>query len=176
MLLDIGAPAPDFTAVASDGTTHALSDYRGRRVWLAFYRYASCPLCNLRVRQAATRAPAWQAQGLALLAVFQSPPERVRAWVGRERPPFPLLCDPEERIYADYEVGASLAGFVSPASLPRFWEATRAGIFPGPMDGTKTRMPADFLIDEAGVVRDVFGAGNIGEHIPFERVDRFLEA
>ncbi len=35
-------------------------------------------------------------------------------------------------------------------------------------------IPADFLINEEGIVVSVFAGGDIGEHIPFERVERFL--
>jgi thioredoxin-dependent peroxiredoxin len=47
---------------------------------------------------------------------------------------------------------------------------------PGAMDGTKARIPTELLIDEAGVIRDRFDGKDIGDHIPFERVEAFIEA
>lgn len=35
--LDIGDPAPDFSLAGSDGRTHALADYRGQAVVLAWF-------------------------------------------------------------------------------------------------------------------------------------------
>jgi len=40
-LVEIGDKAPDFTAVDIDGAKHKLSDYRGRRVLLSFFRFAA---------------------------------------------------------------------------------------------------------------------------------------
>jgi len=39
-LLDIGDLAPDFELVDHEGTNYKLSDFRGRRVLLSFFRYA----------------------------------------------------------------------------------------------------------------------------------------
>lgn len=76
-----------------------LTGQPGRHVLLSFYRYASCPLCNLRVHELSGRCGAWQEQGLDLLAVFQSPQDKLRHYVGQQQTPFPLIPDPEQRLY-----------------------------------------------------------------------------
>lgn len=174
MRIQPGQPAPDFTATVFRREPLVLSSLRGRKVWLAFFRYAGCPLCNLRVHQMIQRHDAWQAKGLSIVAVFQAPVDEVAANVGEQNAPFPIVCDPDEKLYALYGVEASLAGFLSPKNIPLAAEALKAGFGPGTMHGTKTRLPADFLIDEQGTVRESFYAPVIGEHIPFERVDAFL--
>lgn len=40
-VLDIGDLAPDFELVDHEGTKYKLSDFRGRRVLLSFFRYAA---------------------------------------------------------------------------------------------------------------------------------------
>ena len=40
-LLDVGDDAPDFELRDEDGNLHKLSSFRGRRVILSFFRYAS---------------------------------------------------------------------------------------------------------------------------------------
>jgi len=40
-LVDVGDVAPDFELVDSEGIKHKLSDFRGRRVLLSFFRFAS---------------------------------------------------------------------------------------------------------------------------------------
>ena len=42
------------------------------------------------------------------------------------------------------------------------------------IEGFWDRLPADFLIDEDGVVVEHFRARNWSEHIPLDRIDRFL--
>ncbi len=42
-MLNVGDPAPDFTAQDHTGTTRRLSDYRGKNVVLWFYPKADTP-------------------------------------------------------------------------------------------------------------------------------------
>jgi peroxiredoxin Q/BCP len=174
MSLVSGMSAPDFTATVYGRPPINLSDYRGRKVWLAFFRYAGCPLCNLRVHQMIQRYAGWQQKGLEIIAVFQAPVDEVARNVGEQNAPFPIVCDPDEALYRLYDLEASLAGYLSPKNIPLMAEAFKQGFLPGAMHGTKTRLPADFLIDASGKVIDAFYAPTIGEHIPFERVDAFL--
>ena len=41
VLLGVGDTAPDFELFDHEGTRHKLSDFRGKRVLLSFFRYAS---------------------------------------------------------------------------------------------------------------------------------------
>lgn len=173
MRIATGNLAPDFTATVYAREPLTLSQLRGRKVWLAFFRYAGCPLCNLRVHQMIGRYAGWESQGLSIVAVFQAPVDEVAANVGEQDAPFPIVCDPDEKLYRLYGLEHSLAGYLSPKNLPLLAEALKEGFTPGPMHGTKTRLPADFLIDESGRIVEAFYAPVIGEHIPFERVDAF---
>lgn len=173
MRLTAGTNAPDFTATVYNREPLRLSALQGKKVWLAFFRYAGCPLCNLRVHQMIQRYASWQAQGLQIVAVFQAPVEEVAANVGEQNAPFPIVCDPDETLYRLYGLESSLGGYLSPKNLPLIAEALKEGFTPGAMHGTKTRLPADFLIDKTGRIVETFYAGTIGEHIPFDRVDAF---
>lgn len=170
----VGREAPDFTLETLNGGSVSLSDFRGKKVWLAFFRYASCPMCNLRISDIIRRHGEFAGKGLKILAVFQSPRKNLARYVGRQKPPFPLLSDPEETAYGTYGLGNSLKAFVHPMAGVKLAQAATRGFLPGALDGTKTRIPGDFLIDETGVVVDEFHGGDIGQHIPFERVDAFL--
>lgn len=174
MRLQVGMRAPSFDGVSWDGTSVRLADFAGRMLWLAFFRYASCPLCNLRVHDLILRYPDYASRGLAIVAIFQSPASSIAEYVGRQRPPFPLLADPSEALYQLYGLESGVAAFASPKNLGRMSRALAAGFAPGPMEGTRTRIPGDFLIDEGGVIRDLFYGEVIADHVPFERVDAFL--
>lgn len=174
MRIVAGTVAPDFTATVYARDPLTLSALRGQKVWLAFFRYAGCPLCNLRVHQMIQRHADWAAKGLQIVAVFQAPVAEVADNVGEQNAPFPIVCDPDEKLYRLYGLEASLAGYLSPKNLPLIAEALKEGFTPGAMHGTKTRLPADFLIDATGKVVETFYAGTIGDHIPFARVDAFV--
>lgn len=170
----IGDDALDFTAETWKGETVELQALRGSKVWLAFFRYAACPLCNLRVSDMIRKHKKFEDAGLKIVAVFQSPPEKMSEFVGTLEPPFPMISDPEEKLYKLYGLGSSPIGFLNPAMLKKMARAYKSGVLRlGAPDGTVDRIPGDFLIDENGVIRDVFNGGDISEHIPFERVYAF---
>lgn len=179
--LQVGDRAPEFELVDHRGAPHSLRAHleecreSGRKLWLAFFRYASCPLCNLRVHHTIQRFGDWPK--LTLLAVFQSEPGAMAEFVGQQEPPFPLLCDPREEIYARYGLEASLKGYLAPSNAAMLAKAAAKGYRPSSrMDGTKTRLPADFFIDAEGIVQRAFYAKTIAEHIPFEEVETFARA
>lgn len=175
--LRAGDTAPAFSSDAIGHERVRLDDYRGRHVLLSFYRYASCPLCNLRVHDLAQRHADWHARGLDMLAVFQSPADTMRKHVGVQKPPFPLLPDPEQRLYALYGVGHNWAGFVA-AWLTRLPDIARSvvgnGFLPGSVEGGIHRVPADFLIGPGGVIAEAYYGRDIGDHLPRARIEDYV--
>jgi peroxiredoxin len=180
MVVQIGDEAPDFALPVLNGGEIRLSGLRGSTVLVSFYRYASCPLCNLRIAQLRRKYPTLRDSGLQVLSIFHSPPEAMKKFVGKHETEFPLLYDPEETVYKQYEIGSSVGGwlvgvFIKGVCCCKLFRAMAHGAFGGPPDGTATSLPADFLIDEEGIVRDVFLASSIDEHMPWNRIQDFVE-
>lgn len=73
MRIQSGEQARPFEVTDIFDRTISLEDYRGKRLMLSFYRYASCPLCNLRIAQLIAHFDLLHGQGLEFLALFQSP-------------------------------------------------------------------------------------------------------
>ncbi|MCG8027798.1 MAG: AhpC/TSA family protein [Candidatus Thiodiazotropha taylori] len=140
---------------------------------LSFYRYASCPLCNLRIRGLITNHQQFLESGIRILAVFQSPLERIAHYVGTQSPPFPLIPDPDLKLYRLYGVESSWRGFARAWTLgiPQVYRAVVAnGFLPGSMENEIHRLPADFLIDRNGRLIDVYYGRDIGDHIPLKQL------
>ena len=173
-----GKPAPPFEAWDISGTQPInLQRYRGRYVLLSFYRYASCPLCNLRVHELMQRHADWHARGLDMLAVFQSPVDKIRQYVGAQQTPFPLIPDPGQSLYELYGVGHSWTGFLKAWGM-RLPEIVRSvigqGFLPGSVEGGIHRIPADFVVDQHGWIVEAYYGQDIGDHLPMERIERYL--
>ncbi|MCB9629485.1 MAG: redoxin domain-containing protein [Sandaracinaceae bacterium] len=175
MRLAIGTPAPAFRGTTWDGQPVALSDYQGKKLWLAFFRYASCPLCNVRVRAIYRKVDELSAAGVSVVAVFQSPGEKVREYVLEgDEPPMPIIADPAMKLYEQYALERSVMGFLNPRNLGGLLEARAQKVGGMSPDGPMDRIPGDFLIGPDGKLVDVFYGSAIGDHIPFERVDAFM--
>lgn len=166
--------APLFSKKSFGDEVINLESYRGQKVWLAFFRYASCPLCNLRINEMIKRHKELETSGLKIISVFQSPQSSVEKYVAKQDLPFPLICDPDQELYQLYGVKGSYAGLVSFGVVHNLAKASKRGFFPGIPDGPLNTIPADFLIDESGEIVTSFHGKDIGDHIPFELVEKFL--
>jgi len=109
---DVGRPAPDFSGVDSNGTTHTLEGYRGRPVVLEWTNH-QCPYVmkhyssgNMQAQQREARA-----KGVVWLSIVSSAPgeqghvEGARAnelTASRKADPSAVLLDPMGRIGRAY--------------------------------------------------------------------------
>jgi peroxiredoxin len=168
-----GDIAPGFTLPALDGSLFSLGSLRGRRTLLAFHRHAGCPFCNLRVHQLIQAHARLQNAGVRVVAVFGSTVEGLRERVGRQKPPFPLLADPDDAIHTLYGTNRSLLGLLDPRAMPKWIEGYRLGIKHGSTDGEATRMPADFLIGTDLRLEAALYGSNAAEHITIEDLERW---
>lgn len=155
------------------GQTLPLQSFKDKKVWLAFFRYAACPLCNLRVHEMIRRYPALKERGVEVLAVFQSDAESIAKHVGKQNPPFPLIADPEEKLYKQFGLKKSLWAFLHPANFPLLFKALSLGFRDLDPEGTITRIPGDFLIAPGLKIIKEFHGKKIGDHIPWEEVEHF---
>jgi len=174
MRLQAGGIAPDFTIKTLRGKEMTLSEHASKRVWLAFFRFAACPLCNLRVHEIIEN---WSrfAGKVELFAFFQSPAARLEEFVAKQNPPFPLIADPEMRLYATYGVEKGLGAGLSASVMARTLAAKRKGFkVLTPIEGPAFGIPADFLVDRGGAIHTAFYGRTLSDHIPFELVDAFL--
>jgi len=151
--------------------------YQGKKLMISFYRYAECMFCNLRIHDFLKRYPRYQEAGLHKIAFFQSPKEDILQYAGKDNPPFPIIPDSNRDIYKQYKVViASAMGFVKGGlRVDRFIRAMANGYFMKMGKGSKTLIPADFLIDETGTIVNAYYGSDISDHIPFAEIEAFLE-
>lgn len=178
----VGQQAPDFEAIDMYGRPLALRQFAGRRVLLSFHRAANCPLCSLRLWQMIQQYPMLQAQGVSVIAFFESAPEYAHLYLDRIRPPFPLVADLQRQVYDLYGLETSLMGALW-ARLTRgaaYREARKRHLGGHPwlnpltMDGHVGRLPADFLLDPDQRVRVAYYGRDAGDFLLFSELREML--
>lgn len=177
--LQSGDIAPSFHALDQNGKTISLETYRGRKLLLAFFRYSACALCNMRVHHFINRYPEWQAQGMDIIAFFESPEKNLQAYVGKQNAPFSLVADPKAAVYDMFGVEISeekvQATLSNPNTKAIIANVEAAGFLLTPEEGSNfNRIPAEFLIDENGIVQVVHYNRLITDDLPFEIIERFM--
>jgi len=176
MKIQPGQPAKNFSAEDIFGNPVALRDFKGKRLMLSFYRYAACPLCNLRMHQLIQQHASLVKKNLHLVAVFQSPMESILKYAGKQNPPFPVIADPARDLYRLYGVDSSWVGFIRGSlRLSSVTSALMKGFWPGKMEGIKSMVPADFLIGPDLTVQVAYYGSDIGDHLPIDKIYQWLD-
>lgn len=103
-MLAVGAPAPDFSFHAPDGSTRSLSSYRGRPVVLYFFPKANTTGCTLETRGFAERYPQFQQQGIEVIGVSVDTSETQTAFAEKCGSQFPMVGDASKEIARAYGV------------------------------------------------------------------------
>ena len=121
---DVGDPAPDFELPGTGGKTYRLSDYRGRKLILAFYPGDATTVCTKQFCSYRDQGDRLDALGAEVLGISSQSVESHEHWVKEQELNVPLLADEDKEV------------------------ARRYGVAMGPMVRR-----AIFVIDEEGVVR-----------------------
>mmetsp|Transcript_9059 Transcript_9059/g.13366 ORF Transcript_9059/g.13366 Transcript_9059/m.13366 type:complete len:209 (-) Transcript_9059:22-648(-) len=188
MSVSIGDPAPDFSLDDIDGIPTTLTEHRGRKVMLSFYRSADCPFCNyaIDVLQGNHKKLAWAAN-LDVIIIFQSTTEAIDNFIFKSRRttknryPFTVLADPDQMAFKKYRVTEQSQGTFR--DLLREYKETREYnkyikkySLQNEIDKQTYQylLPTDFLIDENGIIVDCFRSNALTKHIPMRRIKHFL--
>ncbi len=163
---------------AIDGTTFDLADLKDKRYMLSFFRFASCPFCNMRVHELVTRFGELS-DNFTIIAIFDSPLDNLQRHADKHKAPFPILADDENIYYEEYGIEHSILGMLKGMffRMPKLLKYMFAeGYIPWMVKGSLTTMPADLLVDENGVIQVAHYGKDDGDHLPFEKVKEFALA
>ncbi|HDY76031.1 MAG TPA: redoxin domain-containing protein [Candidatus Marinimicrobia bacterium] len=166
--------APGFVVNDIFGNEQSPEKYLGKKWMLSFFRYASCPACNMRIQNLLQEYDELKQNGLSILAVFESPKDSIMKYVGKSELPFSVIPDHERKLYKLYGVESSWLGYIMGGStvIKALWN----GFMPGKMEGVFSMIPADFLINPDGTIYTAYYGKNIGDHLPIRRIWSYLKA
>ena len=166
----------DIELPTSEGKIFNLSETKGKKVLLTFYRIASCSLCNLRVSQITKR---WNEFGSNFqhVSIWHAPEDFLKKNMDRHNIPFIALADKDYKYFNKYSVersiGKTLFAFIY--RLPSFLLAGLKGFIPFQFKGYMDIVITDVLIDESGKVIEVQYGKDIGHHYSFDKIKKFSQ-
>jgi len=173
MKLTPNSPAPQIKTKDILGNAFDLESYRGQKIMVSFFRFSTCPFCNLRIHTLSIR---YEELGIKIVAIFESSNENLNKHLSHYELPFPIISDTEGKYYKSYGLNKSVYGMFK-GMLTRPIEMIRGmskGSIPFVIDGSPLRMPADFLIDEHGIIKELMYARDEGEHMDLEIIKAFV--
>ncbi|WP_027000529.1 peroxiredoxin family protein [Eisenibacter elegans] len=179
--LNPGISAPDFEMVDLFDRPVKLSDYQGKKVFLGFYRNVYCPFCNLRIHQVKKMKDFFDEHQTQVIIVIESNASLVRKSIFHtEVAPVPIICDAAHKLYDMYGVQESFLGVLksvlSPQMLKTMMNGNKEIGAPSgkDKDANENLMPADFLIDEKGIIQHAYYGKHVGDHIDLAEVKNFV--
>jgi peroxiredoxin len=162
---------------AIDGSLFDLDNLKGKPFMLSFFRFASCPFCNLRVHELVKKHDLLPAD-FKIVAVFDSTLHNLQQHAGKHHAPFPILADEHNTYYQLYDIEHSVLGVAKGMVLrmPKMlYGMFGKGYIPLTIGGSMTTMPADFLVDRQGIIREAYYGKDEGDHLAFERIREFAK-
>ncbi|MDF1550017.1 MAG: redoxin domain-containing protein [Bacteroidales bacterium] len=177
MKIQVGNTAPDFTAIDIYGRQVRLSEYKGKKIILSFYRNVSCPFCNRRVHQIMGNNLRFQNAGAQLVFLFESANEKLASSnFHKGISPWPLIGDPQKRVYQIYGVEESALKMMKTmlvANVAQAKKETKELNLPKDKDATMSLIPADFFIDENFKIVKAHYGSHLDDHVSIDELKAF---
>lgn len=173
--IQCGDAISELSLPAIDGSHFTIGQVAGKRFLLSFFRFASCPFCNLRVHQLVTKFPEFSSQ-FTVVGIFDASIDELQRTAERHHSPFPILADRDNRYYQRFGVERSWLG-VAKGMLLRFpqllYSVFVKGHIPLKIGGHMATMPLNLLVDEQGIVQYAHYGQDEGDHLPMAVVEAF---
>lgn len=159
---------------AIDGSMFNSESIKGKPIMLSFFRFASCPFCNLRLNELVKRFDEF-GDDFTIIAVFDSPLDNLTRHTEGHKAPFPILADESNKYYKEYGIEHSFFGMLKGMifRMPTLLKGMFKGYVPLIFKGSLTTMPADFLIDREGNIKVAYYGKDEGDHLAFDRIKEF---
>lgn len=173
MTLQTQQIAPDFNTTDVFNNNISLKTYKGKKVYLAFMRFAGCPVCNLHVHSLLKQADAFKEKNIEVVLIYESSIENMRTYLEDTTYPFTFIADPKSTLYKNYGVEKSwgkLLGSIFKGMLTKVSAGEKLFKKKPKVDGNMNRMEAEFLIDESGKLALAHYGSFLGDNIPVENI------
>ena len=175
MRVEAGDKIPDLVLPSIDGTDFEMSAMKGKRVIFTFFRFSSCPFCNVRIDRIVKRWGEF-ADDTVMVGVFDADIGDLRKRMGKRGIPFTILADGDYELFTRHGVEKSFLRFVFGAlrSPLTFSRAMLKGYFPMTLSISKmSTIPVDILIGEDGKIVEAHYCQDTSDHLPVDRLIRF---
>jgi len=181
--LEMGMKAPLVKGTTYQGEMIGPEYFEGKKSWIVFYRYATCPLCALHLGQIKDLIKKAQLGGVSVAVIYENLPDKFikdpneSGKIGEllSSMDIPLIADPDKKLYKLYRTQKNHFGLLSIGAVKAFLAAKKKGYRQGSIDGELSQLPAHFFIDPNGKILSSHYGKNIFDHPSAEKISQFIE-
>ena len=177
MKIKKGDKLEEITLPKDDGSIFNLSETKGKKVLLTFYRIAGCSFCNLRLHEFKKRNKEF-GKNFTHIGIFHSPVDHLKLSMKKHGStlPFTVLADTDFKYFKKYEIERSFLKVIAAMLLKphKIIPAIIKGFIPIRILGYFDIAVTDILINEDGIVEEVYYAKkDIADHFEFNKIKEF---
>ena len=177
MKIKKGDKLEEITLPKDDGSIFNLSETKGKRVLLTFYRIAGCSFCNLRLHEFKKRNKEF-GKNFTHVGIFHSPVDHLKLSKKQHGStlPFTVLADTDFKYFKKYEIERSFLKVIAAMLFKphKIIPAIIKGFIPIRILGYFDIAVTDVLINEDGIVEEVYYAKkDIADHFEFNKIKEF---
>ena len=177
MKIKKGDKLEEITLPKDDGSIFNLSETKGKRVLLTFYRIAGCSFCNLRLYEFKKRNKEF-GKNFTHVGIFHSPVDHLKLSMKKHGStlPFTVLADTDFKYFKKYEIERSFLKVIAAMLFKphKIIPAIIKGFIPIRILGYFDIAVTDILINEDGIVEEVYYAKkDIADHFEFNKIKEF---
>ena len=172
-----GQNLPQIILPSLDGREFNSDSLKGKKHIITFFRFATCPFCNLRLMELSNIHDKL-GENFEIVGIFPSEIEHLRKHTNKHTSKFPILSDCDLKYYRKFRVKKSFLGMIKGIvfRMPSLWKSMKAGNVPLEISSRVLIMPLSLLVDEKGIVQEIYHGKDEGDHIPIDRVVEFSKA
>ena len=177
--MHLGQKIEEILLPAVDGSQFDNKNLQGKRYLLTFFRFATCPFCNMRLAQLVNLKKELISERLEqteIVAVFSATLDHLQHHANKHVTQLPILADEYSEYYKKFGVKKSFWGALkgSLLRLPTAIKGMMNGYIPKEISSRLLIMPLSLLIDEQGVIQEIYYGKDEGDHLPLAQVEAFL--
>lgn len=177
--LSLNVNAPRFALTDIYNRHIDLESYKGKKVFIGFFRHAGCPFCNLRVHSLVEMRESLLQRNMEMIFFFESKKETMlRSMFHQEVSPIPLIADPEKKWYSIYGIENSFAKSAY-SHLTTFIQTaikaqqTKVPIHAMASGESFSTMPAEFMLDENLIIRKLHYSQTLTDRVSLQVIEDF---
>ncbi|MGK0489563.1 MAG: peroxiredoxin [Candidatus Endobugula sp.] len=170
-----GDVLPSLSLPTFDGRTFNSAEHSDSHLLMIFFRDASCPFCNMYLKELSDDYQFFKSKGLQIITFFASSGEEIKKYAGKNDVHFYIIPGPDLAYYKMFDVRQSRMGlWRTLCKSITVIKAMFIGFFNLNSINKAPIIPSDFLISKGGKVDLVHHSDDYADHLSIMDIKHWL--
>ena len=175
MKITINQGIPHISTADIEGNTISTERLLGKKYALIFLRDIDCIFCNLHIHNLITHFKAINLEGHQIIIILNASVEDIESSFEDQDFPFTLIPDPNLSLYQKLGLEKSLKGkIIALLKFGLILKTMRKGLFSMKSLFRRNTLPADFLVNEKGLVVKLKYGKHFADHLSPKEIGEFV--